>query len=88
MRGIVSNVGNDVNARAVVNARARECAICHMRFSCNLKRHYVMLKDILFMKLILYESNAAGAIKKGCSDFLTQLKEIGLTLHTASRHCM
>ena len=44
---IVSNVGNDVNARAVVNARARECAICHMRFSCNLKCQYVMLKDIL-----------------------------------------
>ena len=40
---IVSNVGNDVNARAVVNARPRECAICHMRFSCNLKRHYVMI---------------------------------------------
>ena len=40
---IVSKVGNDVNARAVVNARARECAICHMRFSCNLKRHYVMI---------------------------------------------
>ena len=62
---MVSNVGNDVNAQAVVNARPCECVICHMRFSCNLKRHYVMLKDMPFMKLRSYDSNVDGAIKIG-----------------------